>query len=50
MKALDFIIPTYHFLEYGCDYAKSTESLHQWAKDETVDDSWDYKSCKFKIR
>ena len=49
-KDIDIVMPMYNLIEYSDNYAKTTESLWQYFRDEPNDNLADSESFKSKIK
>ena len=49
-KEIDIVMPMYNLIEYSNNYAKASESLWQYYRDEPNDNLTDWESFKSKIK
>ena len=49
-KEIDIVMPMYKLIEYSNNYAKASESLWQYYRDEPNDNLTDWESFKSKIK
>ena len=49
-KVIDIVMPMYNLIEYSDNYAKTSESLWQYYRDESNDNLANSESFKFKVK